>query len=568
MWEGGAAEEETKRKTRTWAKKKTVHVLSVNVDDSKFKYGDDQYRLDIKIKIMFGVRRDGKNAHNSHRRKVVKSISRLLISLVAHDDENLESFLEELEERGSSSEAKRGKHFIDRIMKSKILQKSSSIETKEVNENVDKDKLSLPKLATNFQALAKKLNIINMLINEIHDIGKWKHADKTLTVLLLYTWMCIYPYFLLICPIVFAAGYMCYQYTYRHPLINKPSCSTRDKSLEKVWELGCGERLKQVRSERLSDRGLFGFLLDGSDEEEGMQANGDEERERFDEGDAREIFRDVEVSGMFEEYEKMIEKEGNERDGTRENTFGLEEHFESTYHNHILESLLEIQTLTGQILDSVERGERFIEECCSFQNEKVSTVLLYKLLLIVVIVFVLGDYINWKLITITLPWIVLGTIHPMGKVFFRLLTVKGGNNNSNHEGKKRKPYGEHVVEERHENNILDEYLESLVLIDESVTAREVYIYEIERLDPVKGYMAFGYSDTAFDKNDYVRRRREMPLMVSNIVDVQPPEGWVFLNGEEWRASSGGRWEYDVGTVMEPSVFRRRVWKRRVITTKF
>lgn len=549
-------------------KKKTVHVLSVNVDDSKFKYGDDQYRLDIKIKIMFGVRRDGKNAHNSHRRKVVKSISRLLISLVAHDDENLESFLEELEERGSSSEAKRGKHFIDRIMKSKILQKSSSIETKEVNENVDKDKLSLPKLATNFQALAKKLNIINMLINEIHDIGKWKHADKTLTVLLLYTWMCIYPYFLLICPIVFAAGYMCYQYTYRHPLINKPSCSTRDKSLEKVWELGCGERLKQVRSERLSDRGLFGFLLDGSDEEEGMQANGDEERERFDEGDAREIFRDVEVSGMFEEYEKMIEKEGNERDGTRENTFGLEEHFESTYHNHILESLLEIQTLTGQILDSVERGERFIEECCSFQNEKVSTVLLYKLLLIVVIVFVLGDYINWKLITITLPWIVLGTIHPMGKVFFRLLTVKGGNNNSNHEGKKRKPYGEHVVEERHENNILDEYLESLVLIDESVTAREVYIYEIERLDPVKGYMAFGYSDTAFDKNDYVRRRREMPLMVSNIVDVQPPEGWVFLNGEEWRASSGGRWEYDVGTVMEPSVFRRRVWKRRVITTKF
>lgn len=549
-------------------KKKTVHVLSVNVDDSKFKYGDDQYRLDIKIKIMFGVRRDGKNAHNSHRRKVVKSISRLLISLVAHDDENLESFLEELEERGSSSEAKRGKHFIDRIMKSKILQKSSSIETKEVNENVDKDKLSLPKLATNFQALAKKLNIINMLINEIHDIGKWKHADKTLTVLLLYTWMCIYPYFLLICPIVFAAGYMCYQYTYRHPLINKPSCSTRDKSLEKVWELGCGERLKQVRSERLSDRGLFGFLLDGSDEEEGMQANGDEERERFDEGDAREIFRDVEVSGMFEEYEKMIEKEGNERDGTRENTFGLEEHFESTYHNHILESLLEIQTLTGQILDSVERGERFIEECCSFQNEKVSTVLLYKLLLIVVIVFVLGDYINWKLITITLPWIVLGTIHPMGKVFFRLLTVKGGNNNSNHEGKKRKPYGEHVVEERHENNILDEYLESLVLIDESVTAREVYIYEIERLDPVKGYMAFGYSDTAFDKNDYVRRRREMPPMVSNIVDVQPPEGWVFLNGEEWRASSGGRWEYDVGTVMEPSVFRRRVWKRRVITTKF
>lgn len=549
-------------------KKKTVHVLSVNVDDSKFKYGDDQYRLDIKIKIMFGVRRDGKNAHNSHRRKVVKSISRLLISLVAHDDENLESFLEELEERGSSSEAKRGKHFIDRIMKSKILQKASSIETKEVNENVDKDKLSLPKLATNFQALAKKLNIINMLINEIHDIGKWKHADKTLTVLLLYTWMCIYPYFLLICPIVFAAGYMCYQYTYRHPLINKPSCSTRDKSLEKVWELGCGERLKQVRSERLSDRGLFGFLLDGSDEEEGMQANGDEERERFDEGDAREIFRDVEVSGMFEEYEKMIEKEGNERDGTRENTFGLEEHFESTYHNHILESLLEIQTLTGQILDSVERGERFIEECCSFQNEKVSTVLLYKLLLIVVIVFVLGDYINWKLITITLPWIVLGTIHPMGKVFFRLLTVKGGNNNSNHEGKKRKPYGEHVVEERHENNILDEYLESLVLIDESVTAREVYIYEIERLDPVKGYMAFGYSDTAFDKNDYVRRRREMPLMVSNIVDVQPPEGWVFLNGEEWRASSGGRWEYDVGTVMEPSVFRRRVWKRRVITTKF
>lgn len=549
-------------------KKKTVHVLSVNVDDSKFKYGDDQYRLDIKIKIMFGVRRDGKNAHNSHRRKVVKSISRLLISLVAHDDENLESFLEELEERGSSSEAKRGKHFIDRIMKSKILQKSSSIETKEVNENVDKDKLSLPKLATNFQALAKKLNIINMLINEIHDIGKWKHADKTLTVLLLYTWMCIYPYFLLICPIVFAAGYMCYQYTYRHPLINKPSCSTRDKSLEKVWELGCGERLKQVRSERLSDRGLFGFLLDGSDEEEGMQANGDEERERFDEGDAREIFRDVEVSGMFEEYEKMIEKEGNERDGTRENTFGLEEHFESTYHNHILESLLEIQTLTGQILDSVERGERFIEECCSFQNEKLSTVLLYKLLLIVVIVFVLGDYINWKLITITLPWIVLGTIHPMGKVFFRLLTVKGGNNNSNHEGKKRKPYGEHVVEERHENNILDEYLESLVLIDESVTAREVYIYEIERLDPVKGYMAFGYSDTAFDKNDYVRRRREMPLMVSNIVDVQPPEGWVFLNGEEWRASSGGRWEYDVGTVMEPSVFRRRVWKRRVITTKF
>lgn len=549
-------------------KKKTVHVLSVNVDDSKFKYGDDQYRLDIKIKIMFGVRRDGKNAHNSHRRKVVKSISRLLISLVAHDDENLESFLEELEERGSSSEAKRGKHFIDRIMKTKILQKASSIETKEVNENVDKDKLSLPKLATNFQALAKKLNIINMLINEIHDIGKWKHADKTLTVLLLYTWMCIYPYFLLICPIVFAAGYMCYQYTYRHPLINKPSCSTRDKSLEKVWELGCGERLKQVRSERLPDRGLFGFLLDGSDEEEGMQANGDEERERFDEGDAREIFRDVEVSGMFEEYEKMIEKEGNERDGTRENTFGLEEHFESTYHNHILESLLEIQTLTGQILDSVERGERFIEECCSFQNEKVSTVLLYKLLLIVFIVFVLGDYINWKLITITLPWIVLGTIHPMGKVFFRLLTVKGGNNNSNHEGKKRKPYGEHVVEERHENNILDEYLESLVLIDESVTAREVYIYEIERLDPVKGYMAFGYSDTAFDKNDYVRRRREMPLMVSNIVDVQPPEGWVFLNGEEWRASSGGRWEYDVGTVMEPSVFRRRVWKRRVITTKF
>lgn len=590
------------------------------------------------------------------KNQVVKSILKFAISVMMQDEPNIEILLNESSsyDEGSSSNRKRRAHFIDCLFSDSVFQgpnstsedKSSS--TVQIGDGVDRnaknkfnrnktESLSLRQIAINFHLLSKRLNVITQLVNNVSGVVNWERDDKTLAVLLLYTWACIHSHFFLLYPLMLFMYYIFGKYLVKHPIVEKPSMYTKSRDYSEYWDDGLGPRLKNVKSN--SSQGIFGFLWDnnlenGNDdakistvENPDFQMLGNRKICSSTKREAEDSLDFQTVDDMLAFIEDAVAKESADKQAPSQppaNITPLEDDTSkinadtktkgsaSVYRNFIMKTLFDIQVQTTQVLNHFDNIQMAIAENCEFIDEKQSTLLIFKLFLIISIGCILGSYIPWKIIFIVSVWIGICMNHPKRVEFFdKIIMGPSFLSKPTNQGR-----GDGEEQSRADSKSREVGLFSLsnVVINEPVFAREVQIFELQQQDIMKPneYIPIGFTTNAFFLSEETRMQRRRPVCVYNINDVAPPlrqykvddlqssgdmnnddneikNGggkvykkksslyWDYISGENWRLSDT-KWVGDVRCVHELYVkpseeegwvyditgeFRRRRWVRRI-----
>lgn len=599
-----------------------------------------------------------KHNNNNHNKNTTfaKSLLSFALSFVMRDDENIQFLLDPgVEQDGNdnfesisnlstfstNTKSCRG-HFIDCILgngfntsnsknaskptKASLLKESksetdigndngntndNSYEKKsEYNYKKKNDPLSLRQIASNFNLLSQRLKIFTDLINWIVDVFNWKKNDKTLSVLFLYTWACINPHFFLLYPIIYFINYILHRYLVKHHIVEKPSMYTKTSQYQNYWDDGLGPRLKTTTSNSI--HGLFGFLWDTDVENDVPYNENDYDFIRQVARNKNPTDEELEfktVDDMLTFIEDTVNRDDNDNNlvnlNDNEKNKIDDDVVSNSYRNFILRSLYDIQIQTNQILDHIDNIQNGISESCDFIDEKESTILVFKLFLVVCIASILGAYIPWRAIFILSVWIGICMNHPKRENFINTIinpsqkVNKRNSSSSTSSYSKKKKSGQKV----------DPFSARNVIINEPVFAREVQIFELQQqsiMDPKK-YVLLGYTTSVFNITNTSRLQKRKPLFVYNLSDVEPPVksselvhntatntkdknsrnrihlSWSYINGEDWRLSDT-RWVNELKYSNELFIkhsnftgdpdecwvyditgeFRRRRWVRRII----
>jgi hypothetical protein len=572
------------------------------------------------------------------KNRIVGAVLRAIISTVAGDDANLLDLLDDLQDLNVDDipfthepigPKKCRKHIYDFLLGSRHNHHDSQDNVNknghdsgsgnetppETHEPAKDEHLSLRKIAVNFHTLSLCLGDVASNLKGLRAILNWTQNEKTLFVLLLYTWACIYPYFFLLYPLIYFVHYLSKRYLERHPIVTKPSSPTSNANLLNHWDSGLGPRLKNTHSERSC--GLFGFLWEDDDGtyKEGRDEDGDIEDQissQIENGKLEETFdslrryEDAEFQELEELYRLLEEERKNTTTeaGTTMEDESMSLNNKVRYKNFIMRTLYNVQLQTNIILNFIDSTQKFVDDHCKFHDEKQSTMLLYKVLSICFIGCVLGPYIPWKLIFVVGVWIGMVINHPYRKELFKnALIVYQGKTARRGKEKMKKP-----TQSKENKGV-----HKAVIIDEPAFSREVEVYELAKQDllhPTR-YEFYGFCSTVFNVSEEQRVQRRKPQLVFHLEDVKPPEEismkweysdtgtndedeeqmgdsatkklrgdvhWSFINGEEWTLSESTGWMFENNCYHElyskedregwvydiTGEFRRRRWTRRVI----
>lgn len=485
-----------------------------------------------------------------------------------------------------------------------IKQKFEDIKNKNNNNNNNNKPLSLRKIAINFNILSKKFRNLSNILIFISNIINWERDDKTLSFLFLFTWSCLNPHFFLLYPIIYMINYILYKYLIKHPIIEKPSMYINKYNKNKYnkllllnyWDDGLGPRLKSTNSNHI--HGIFGFLWN-----ENIDNNDNKYEEDNDNYD--DIYREENVNEYveqldFNDIDKVLEIiDDNIHKDKTDNEEEKEKGEETNYNNFIMKTLFDIQIQTSEIIEHLNNIEIGISENCDFIDEKESTLLIFKLSILIFIGCFLGNYIPWKFIIIISIWISICMNHPNRKEFFKNLI---DSSTATPTPTPRSTPTSHNIDKKSNHNSND-----YVIINEPVFAREVQIFELEQQDIMKSnkYINLGFTNSLFNISEEIRLQRRKPECVDNILSIAPPvrryeeeydvvdyddnssskqlhgPSWDFIHGEDWElcrdsgwlgglpccrelrttksAFAKDGWIYDV-----TGEFRRRKWTRKIV----
>lgn len=578
------------------------------------------------------------------KNQLVRLMLKFAISVMMQGEPNIDLLLTDSDSYNgiSSEKRKRRGHFIDCFFNETLFSSSqpqtndTEMSTLQVKSNENKSStrkkkqtLSLRQIAINFHLLSKRLHVITSFMQNAAGVVNWERNDKTLAILLLYTWACIHPHFFLIYPIILLIYYISGKYLTKHPVVEKPSMYVMNEEYSNHWDNGLGPRLKNTRAN--SVHGIFGFLWCVDDKKNkdselrqsyGTQVlgngrpfsatmSGDEDELDFQTVDDMLTFIEEAVANENNEphllLRRQLKKKSLVDDATKVNVEIEPKGGQIFYRNFIMKTLFDIQIQTTQILDHFDNIQLAVAENCEFIDEKESTLLLFKLFLIVSIGCILGSYIPWKTIFIASVWVGICMNHPKRKVLIdKIMGPTTEFDNINQNGEKGSD---------HDTNEAQVGLFSVdnVVINEPVFAREVQIFELQQQDIMNpnDYVPLGFTTCVFCISEDIRLQRRKPACANDIGDVIPPlkhekdeaysgnqinkenRGndkfrydnrkkksvlyWDYISGETWRLSDT-KWVNNVRSSQELYVrpcedegwvyditgeFRRRRWVRRI-----
>ena len=422
---------------------------------------------------------------------------------------------------------------------------SNSNSNSNSNNVNDIDSLSLRKISNNFQELSTRISKFINIFNEISRIVNWESDEKTLCVLLLYTWGCIYQHLWLVYSLIYLNYKLSMNYIKKHPIIEKPSNATNNLLFEKYWDEGLGTRLKYTKSENYNTDFIFGFLIPEENDNHAKESSANRNITQYNQSkDLSTVERYIEVVSSYLEFDKdgKIKLKQRELDESNINDFENISKFIETkrnstthkktkdesnsnsnsnsnsYNNFILKNLFEIQLQSNKLLNLINSTEKFYTIHFNFDNEKSSTILLYKISTICIILFCLGSYIPWKVIFILGIWIGMLINHPYRKIIMKDLMnmIEDKKNGSKNSVKK-----ENKVDGKQEKrtNFRDN-----IIIDEPAFIREVEIFEISKQNVLNldEYEFYGFSTSIFNLSDEIRMKRRKPNLVYDLNEVLAP----------------------------------------------
>lgn len=362
-------------------------------------------------------------------------------------------------------------HFID-ILLEKLIQNTipNNVPDKtnfynRVNDPIRKnsDNLSITKFSSNLTKLTGKIGGIFQAQYFILKVFHWKDPSLTLTCLIIYTILISHPNLFIILPFIFLLyGVMIPGYLYRHPISNL------SKNLIHIKE----------RGDTLIEK--FARIKDDKNLEEMLE---DDQEQNFE---------------MIPEIDDPIDK----------STSLLKNQME------FLVNMRDLQNLMTNLLKLNDNFENFWYGTAGFKDERLSTSMFFNVFSLTIVLLILNPYINYKLIFISLGWLLLILIHP--KI---LPTIK--------------KFNELVIKPQNEklNKIVKESERHDIIMDESPEIKQVEIFEIFIKNNKNQWDFYLYSTNIFDFNDEFRKSQNPPPGVSKLEEIGCPKTWRFQDSQ-------------------------------------
>lgn len=419
--------------------------------------------------------------------------------------------LEEIQSMAASAEEhnkdKDQSHFVDKFMERLVrhTMPSGSADAESIlnrmNDPLRKQTapLSLRVFALNMKRLSSKMGIIFTLQYGLVHIITWRNPSKTLCVAFLYSAICLWPHLVVALPGLFLLfGMIVPAYLHRHPMA-KPEFIKVKRRGQTLLEFLNSSDESSIVTDILAETGNLPVedVLTASESLDTQVTNNLARRQSIDS-----------QSQYLDELDEVTK------------SLPSSQHVKKQVS--LIMNLRDLQNLTTNLLDSMDKGEKFSSEIVGFKDERLTTFIFYIVCVVTFVVFFLGQYIYWRAIFILSGWAFLLVCHPHAKKILQgLLNRCQGPN---------KPVAEVAEEKAKEpqKTIFDTFDRQDIIVDDAPEVRIVEIFELQRRNAIKHeWKHFAYSKRLFDLNDTIRISGKLPHGVDSLSKVLPPKEWKY-----------------------------------------
>lgn len=405
-------------------------------------------------------------------------------------------------------------HFVDRFMEKlvKHTMTDGSEDSEEISSRMNdpsrnkKPPLSIRILTSNMKRLSAKMGVFFKLQYGAIHIITWRKPTKTLSVLVLYTAVCLWPHLVVALPLLFLLlGVILPAFLYRHPMDTPELIKVRPR----------GQSLLDFLNES-SDSSVIMDIFDERVPDEEDQALTISSTDSYNATQKPKSASSIALTNLD------VADEVNKLDKTK---------FVKSQVSMLM-NMRDLQNLTTELLNYMDQGERVSTDIVGFKDERLSTFLFYILIAVTSVVLLLGKYIPWRMIFIQSGWAFLLLCHPKAKKYLVAIS-----------GKKKKKQPVEVVKEKKEKveekptSIFENFERNDIIVDEKPQVRMVEIFELQKRDILKHeWTLYGYSKRLFDFKDLVRVSGKLPHGVDSLSKVLPPPEWKYDFGyaNNWR----------------------------------
>lgn len=424
--------------------------------------------------------------------------------------------LHEIAETSSDQNAPMTQHFMDKLFDRmlKHTMNDGSVESEALNERINdqqrakKSNLSVRLLISNFKKLSSKMTGFFALQYGVIHIITWKKPTKTLCYLFLYTSICLWPHLVLAYPLLFIIlGVLLPGYIYCHPMQGIELIKVKKRG-QSLWEF-----FQDSESNSIIDDLLSSDYISALEANENMLGPVSS--------------RSSDSSSLFSAFQPLAPSSTST--SLNLNTpEQLEKHKEKSERNkkikkqmNLMMNMRDLQNLTTDILKGMDKAEDTYYDIAGFKDEKLSTLIVYGLVVMTGIIVVLGKYIPWRLIFIQSGWSIILLCHPNSKKYIQSIAPKKTN-------KSKPPLPPRPKSTTSPVPKLQQIERSDIIVAESPEIRHIEVFELQYRTPTSdGYSLYNYSTSLFDVKDHTRLSGKTPVGVLNLSKVHPPDNWKF-----------------------------------------
>lgn len=412
---------------------------------------------------------------------------------ISYTEEELEA-LKNIAEPEEDRKTDRGHHFVDLFLE-KMIRVSLPMDEPELvaleaklrdPDRATQPRLSIKILASNFKTLSSKMSLFFEAQYALVHIITWRKPYKTLTFLVLYTSICLWPHLVLAYPLVFVLfGIIVPGYIHRHPM-GTPELIKVKKRGQSLWDFFNESDDHSIVDDVISTdapevapvssvslEGLAAYVIPGDASEE------------------------VDVN-------EKVQKKAKTRYVKSQVT--------------LLMNMRDLQNLTTDLLKSLGAAEEFWFETAGFKDERLLTFIFYGVAAATSIVLFLGRFIPWRLIFIQSGWVSIILCHPKSKKFLVAL-----------QKNKKPPKKKIETPEEAADRMGKKFDREDIIVDDAAEIRVVEVYELQTKNVLKNeWKHYLYTSTLFDQADPLRAAGKRPAHgVGHLSKVLPPPDWKF-----------------------------------------
>lgn len=386
-------------------------------------------------------------------------------------------------------------HFMDKFMERMVrnaMPNTLDAETLQMRmhdpSRTKKPPLSVRIFVSNMKQLSGKMGVLFKIQYGLIHIVTWRQPTKTLSVLVAYTCVCLWPHLVLSFPLLFVIfGLILPGYLHRHPMDTPEILPVRKR----------GQTLLDYFNDS-EDSSLLTDILD--------------ERDR---GIPDELSLVLTNTSLLSET--TVGAKDKDKDEAKVKSKFLKNQV-SMFMN-----MRDLQNLTGDLLQAMDKGEALVNDMAGFKDERLTTFIFYVVAVVTWVVLFLGRFIPWRLIFIQSGWAFFALLHPNTKKYLvKLQKTKSK------IAEKTDPEASEKSEKESEKSMFDSFDREDIIVDDSPEVRNVEIYELHTRDVLRHEWKFyGYLKRFFDFRDTVRMAGTLPHGVDHLGKVMPPKEWKY-----------------------------------------